>query len=62
MEILQANWKQNLRPRAVVGYWVKIFLPSPPYYVTRSPGSTSARNIGVILDQHMSLEQHVVSF
>ena len=31
--------KQHLRPRAVVGYGVKIFLPSPPNYVTRSPGS-----------------------
>ena len=31
-------WKQHLRPRAVVGYGVKIFLPSPPNYVTRSPG------------------------
>ena len=32
------NLKQHLRPRAVVGYGVKIFLPSPPNYVTRSPG------------------------
>ena len=39
MEILQGVWKQHLRPRAVVGYGVKIFLPSPPNYVTRSPGS-----------------------
>ena len=38
MEILQGVWKQHLRPRAVVGYGVKIFLPSPPNYVTRSPG------------------------
>ena len=38
MEILQAVWKQHLRPRAVVGLGVKIFLPSPPNYVTRSPG------------------------
>ena len=30
------NWK--IRPRAVVGYGVKIFHPSPPNYVTRSPG------------------------
>ena len=29
----------KIRPRAVVGYGVKISLPSPPYYVTRSPGS-----------------------
>ena len=38
MEILQGVWKQHLRPRAVVGYGVKIFLPSPPNYITRSPG------------------------
>ena len=38
MEMLQVDWKQHLRPRAVVGYGVKIFLPSPPNYVTRSPG------------------------
>ena len=39
MEMLQGFWKQHLRPRAVVGYGVKIFLPSPPNYVTRSPGT-----------------------
>ena len=38
MEMLQGVWKRYLRPRAVVGYGVKIFLPSPPNYVTRSPG------------------------
>ena len=38
MEILQGVWKKHLKPRAVVGYGVKIFLPSPPNYVTRSPG------------------------
>ena len=38
MEMLQGVWKQHLRPRAVAGYGVKIFLPSPPNYVTRSPG------------------------
>ena len=37
MEMLQGVWKQHLRPRAVVRYGVKIFLPSPPNYVTRSP-------------------------
>ena len=41
MEMLQGVWKQYLRPRAVVGYGVKIFLPSPPNYVTRSPGLDS---------------------
>ena len=39
MEMLQGVWKQYLRPRAVVRYGVKIVLPSPPNYVTRSPGS-----------------------
>ena len=39
MAILQGVWKQHVRPRAVVGYGVKILLPSPPNYVTRSPGS-----------------------
>ena len=38
MEMLQGVWKQHLRPRAAVGYGVKIFVPSPPNYVTRSPG------------------------
>ena len=40
MEILQGVLKQHLQPRAVVGCGVKIFLPSPPNYVTRSPGAT----------------------
>ena len=46
MEMLQGVWKQHLRPCAVVGYDVKIFLPSPPNYVTRSPGCSGffARN------------------
>ena len=38
MEILQGVWKQHLGWRTVVGYGVKIFLPRPPNYVTRSPG------------------------
>ena len=44
MEMLQGVWKQHLRPRAVVGYGVKIFLPSPPNYVTRSPGCDEDNN------------------
>ena len=43
MEMQQGVWKQHLRPRAVVGYGLKIFLPSPPNYVTRSPGSVCFR-------------------
>ena len=44
MEMLQGVWKQHLRPRAVVGYGVKIFLLSPPNYVTRSPGIDNTCN------------------
>ena len=33
----------KIRPRAVVGYGVKIFHPSPPNYVTRSPGRVGGR-------------------
>ena len=44
MEMLQGVWKQHLRPRALVGYGVKIFLSSPSNYVTRSPGRSSACN------------------
>ena len=40
IEMLQGVWKQHLRPRAVVGYGLNIFLPRPPNYVTRSPGTT----------------------
>ena len=45
MEMLQGVWKQHLRPRAVVGYGVKIFLPSPPNYVTRSPGEQHEKDL-----------------
>ena len=47
MQLLQGVWKQHLRLHAVVGYGVKIFLPSPPNYVTRSPG-TGCRYIGSV--------------
>ena len=33
-----AMLNSKIRPRAVVGYGIKIFHPSPPNYVTRSPG------------------------
>ena len=45
MEMLKGVYKQHLRPCAVVGYGVKIFLPSPPNYVTRSPGEISLKKI-----------------
>ena len=36
--LASAMLNAKIRPRAVVGYGVKIFHPSPPNYVTRSPG------------------------
>ena len=48
MEMLQGVWKQHLRLHAVVGYGVKIFLPSPPNYVTRSPGNHVSISCGLI--------------
>ena len=35
--LASAILNSKIRPRAVVGYGVKMFLPSPPNYVTRSP-------------------------
>ena len=36
--LASAMLNSKIRPRAVGGYGVKIFHPSPPNYVTRSPG------------------------
>ena len=36
--LASAMLNSKIRPRAVVGYGVKIFHPSPPNYVNRSPG------------------------
>ena len=36
--LASAMLNSKIRPRAVVGYGVQIFRPSPPNYVTRSPG------------------------
>ena len=61
MEILQGVWKQHLRPRAVVGYGVKIFLPSPPNYVTRSPGKILVHNLSLYCQRsqiHHNLMSH----
>ncbi|XP_074617004.1 uncharacterized protein LOC141876348 [Acropora palmata] len=40
--LASAMLNSKIRPRAVVGYGVKIFHPSPPNYVTRSPGLSQA--------------------
>ena len=53
MEMLQGVWKQDLRPRAVVGYDAKIFLPSPPNYVTRSPGCNLQEKLETMLMQNL---------
>ena len=55
MEMLHGVWKQHLRARAVVGYGVKSFLPSPSNYVTRSPGYVvGIENFGTLLCQILS--------
>ena len=48
--LASAMLNSKIRPRAVVGYGVKIFHPSPPNYVTRSPGlvgSQALANFGL---------------
>ena len=55
MEMLQGVWKQHLSPRAVVGYGVKIFLPSPPNYVTRSPGFDKGLNVVLNRDKNWAI-------
>ena len=37
--LASAMLNSKIRPCAVVGYGIKIFHPSPPNYVTRSPGN-----------------------
>ena len=45
--LASAMLTSKIRPRAVVGYGVKIFQPSPPNYVTRSPGKADSGYAGV---------------
>ena len=40
--LASAMLNSKIRPCAVVGYGVKIFHPSPPNYITRSPGKCTA--------------------
>ena len=47
--LASAMLNSKIRPRAVVGYGVKIFHPSPPNYVTRSPGSAFLSRRAAIL-------------
>ena len=42
--LASAMLNSKIRPRAVVGYGVKMFHPSPPNYVTRSPRNVSKNN------------------
>ena len=37
----------KMRPRTVVGYGVKMFIPRPPSYVTRSPGCLRKQSLRV---------------
>ena len=58
MEMLPGVWKQHLRPRAVVGYGVKLFLPSPPNYVTRSPGLAQSSILGAKILKNVAMVTH----
>ena len=40
--LASAMLNSKIRPCAVVGYGIKIFHPSPPNYVTRSPGKLNS--------------------
>ena len=52
----------KIRPRAVVGYGVKIFHPSPPNYVTRSPGSfKTMKSFSRCLDEEKKLSNWLSS-
>ena len=69
MKMLQGVWKQHLWPRAVVGYGAKIFLSSPPNYVTRSPGinaglakTLEATYLTVYLEKPRRFSQHFGSW
>ena len=42
--LASAMFNSKIRPRAVVGYGVKIFHPTLPNYVTRSPGRVKTAN------------------
>ena len=40
-----AMGKQHLGPHVVVGYGIKIFVPRPLHYVTRSPGKSMINSL-----------------
>ena len=48
--LASAMLNSKIRPRAVVGYGVKIFRPSPLNYVTRSSGSNGVYATGQLED------------
>ena len=51
--LASAMLNSKIRPRAVVGYGVKIFHPSLPNYVTRSPG----RQLGNSLEMESAIRR-----
>ena len=55
--LASAMLNSKIRPREVVGYGVKIFHPSPPNYVTRSPDSIKGSILTSYL--HSSNEHHL---
>ena len=65
--LASAMLNSKIRPRAVVGYGVKIFHPSPPNYVTRSPGTVlrterkMARRFAKVLEEEIQEAFYLVN-
>ena len=59
-----AMLNSKIRPRAVVGYGVKISHPSPPNYVTRSPSSSfqSPVKIKILRDVRFNTPHYKIDF
>ena len=55
--LASAMLNSKIRPRAVVGYGVKIFRPSPPNYVTRSPGRCQGHVVSDYIDDTYHQQQ-----
>ena len=54
--LASAMLNSKIRPRAVVGYGVKIFHPSPPNYVTRSPGESFSESGLITQARHILMK------
>ena len=59
--LASAMLNSKIRPRAVMGYGVKIFHPSPPNYVTRSPGNLMCLPTNLVTDDYMDFRHQLTS-